>query len=62
MECRLSAPFGTVEKPVEVPSIYEERIVGVPDPDDDCIITWGIIREGAVLLPPYAREKEKDVL
>lgn len=43
---RLSAPFGTAEKPVAVTSIYEERIVGVPDPEDDCIITWGLIREG----------------
>jgi len=49
---RLSAPFGTVEKPVEVPSIFEERIVGVPDPEDDCLITWGIIKEGTFSYMP----------
>eukprot|EP00210_Caulerpa_lentillifera_P004789 g4572.t1 len=42
----LNAPFGTIEKPAVVPSIHAERIVGVPDPHDDCIITWGVIREG----------------
>lgn len=41
----LSAPFGTVDKPVEVTSFNSERIVGVPDPDDDSIVVWGIVKE-----------------
>ncbi len=47
MPCgRLDAPFGTPEKPVEVPSMFDHRVVGVPDPDDDSIVWWGIVEEG----------------
>lgn len=45
----LDAPFGTPEKPVEVPSMFDHRVVGVPDPDDDSLVWWGIIEEG---MPP----------
>ena len=45
--CRLDAPFGTAEKPVEVPSMFDHRVVGVPDPDDDSLVWWGIIEEGS---------------
>ena len=38
LECRLDAPWGTAEKPVEVTSAFSERIVGVPDPYDDSIV------------------------
>lgn len=34
-----------MDKPVEVTSFSTERIVGVPDPDDDSIVVWGIIKE-----------------
>ena len=44
--CRLDAPFGTEDKPVEVTSSFSERIVGVPDPYDDSIVWWGNIHEG----------------
>ena len=43
---RLDAPFGTADKPVEVTSSFSERVVGVPDPDDDSIIWWGKVKEG----------------
>lgn len=36
--CRLDAPWGTADKPVEVTSAFSERIVGVPDPYDDSIV------------------------
>ena len=36
--CRLDGPFGTAEKPVEVPSMFDHRVVGVPDPDDDSLV------------------------
>jgi hypothetical protein len=39
--CRLDAPFGTEDNPVVVPSEYEERIVGVVDPDDDSLVGAG---------------------
>lgn len=42
----LDGPFGTAEKPVEVPSMFDHRVVGVPDPDDDSLVWWGIIEEG----------------
>lgn len=42
----LDAPFGTEDKPVQVTSAYEERIVGVPDPNDDSIVWWGTVHEG----------------
>ncbi|GMH36198.1 hypothetical protein BSKO_04066 [Bryopsis sp. KO-2023] len=41
----LNSPFGTAEKPVEVISANSERIVGVPDPDDDSIVVWGVVKE-----------------
>lgn len=41
--CRLDAPFGTEDKPVQVTSSFTERVVGVPDPYDDSIIWWGKI-------------------
>lgn len=44
--CRLDAPFGTEDNPVQVTSSYPERIVGVPDPYDDSHVWWGIIEEG----------------
>lgn len=44
--CRLDAPWGTEDNPVEVTSSLHERIVGVPDPYDDSIIWWGTIEEG----------------
>lgn len=43
---RLDAPWGTAEAPVKVPSAFSERVVGVPDPDDDSIIWWGNVKEG----------------
>lgn len=43
---RLDAPFGTAENPVEVPSEFDHRVVGVPDPDDDSLVWWGIIEDG----------------
>jgi cytochrome c oxidase subunit 5b len=42
----LDLPFGTEANPVKVPSIFSERVVGVPDPYDDSIIWWGCIKEG----------------
>lgn len=42
----LDAPFGTETNPVEVTSEYSERIVGVPDPDDDSLVWWSVIKEG----------------
>jgi len=39
----LDAPFGTPDAPVEVPSSFSHRVVGVPDPDDDSLVWWGII-------------------
>lgn len=37
-EAWLDAPFGTETHPVEVTSEFEERIVEVPDPDDDSLV------------------------
>jgi cytochrome c oxidase subunit 5b len=42
----LDAPFGTEDNPTVVPSSFSERIVGVPDPEDDSTVWWGIIEEG----------------
>mmetsp|Transcript_9943 Transcript_9943/g.17068 ORF Transcript_9943/g.17068 Transcript_9943/m.17068 type:complete len:152 (-) Transcript_9943:534-989(-) len=42
----LDAPFGTEANPVVVTSMFEERIVGATDPDDDSIVCWGIVRLG----------------
>ncbi len=36
--------FGTVESPIKVPSLMDERIMGVTDPEDDTLVIWGIIR------------------
>lgn len=44
--CRATAPFGTLEAPKEVPSLFSERIVGVVDPDDDSHVLWATIKEG----------------
>lgn len=42
----LDAPWGTAAAPVEVTSVFSERVVGVPDPADDSIVWWGTVREG----------------
>ena len=42
----LDAPWGTASAPVEVTSVFSERVVGVPDPADDSIVWWGTVREG----------------
>ena len=31
---------------MQVTSSFSERVVGVPDPYDDCIIWWGSIKDG----------------
>jgi len=41
-----TGPLGTLEKPKEVPSYYDERIVGVVDPDDDSHLIWGTVKAG----------------
>ncbi|CEF96683.1 Cytochrome c oxidase, subunit Vb [Ostreococcus tauri] len=43
----LRAPQGTEESPCVVESTMEYRVVGSPDPDDDSIIHWGRLEEGA---------------
>ena len=40
-------PFGTKESPCVVTSTLPYRIVGATDPDDDSIIYWGRLEEGA---------------
>jgi len=45
-ESWLDAPFGTADNPVAVPSEFDHRVVGVPDPDDDSLVWWGIIEDG----------------
>mmetsp|Transcript_20663 Transcript_20663/g.39256 ORF Transcript_20663/g.39256 Transcript_20663/m.39256 type:complete len:148 (+) Transcript_20663:98-541(+) len=42
----LNAPFGTLENPVVVTSMFTERIVGAVDPDDDSIVCWGLVKLG----------------
>jgi cytochrome c oxidase subunit 5b len=42
---RITKDFaGTPEDPVVVESAFEERIVGVPDPEDDCLVIWDLIK------------------
>mmetsp|Transcript_27240 Transcript_27240/g.73601 ORF Transcript_27240/g.73601 Transcript_27240/m.73601 type:complete len:186 (+) Transcript_27240:97-654(+) len=36
--------FGTENDPIWVPSLENERIIGVTDPDDDNLVVWGILR------------------
>jgi hypothetical protein len=44
--CRITADFaGTPEDPVVVESMFHERIIGVPDPEDDCLVVWDLIKE-----------------
>ena len=43
----LRSPTGTKEAPCVVESTMEYRVVGAPDPDDDSIIHWGRLEEGA---------------
>ena len=45
-EAWLSAPPGTPERPVEVTSVFPERIIGVTDPHDDSEVIWGLIKDG----------------
>ena len=45
-EAWLDAPFGTEANPVEVTSEFSERVVGVPDVEDDSTIWWGVLKEG----------------
>lgn len=35
---------GTPEDPVVVESAFDERIIGVPDPEDDCLVIWDLIK------------------
>lgn len=43
--CRITADFaGTPEDPVVVTSAFHERVVGVPDPEDDCLVVWSLIK------------------
>lgn len=42
---RITKDFaGTPEDPVVVESAFEERIIGVPDPEDDCLVIWDLIK------------------
>ena len=44
--CRITADFkGTPEDPVVVTSAFTERVVGVPDPEDDCLVVWSLIKK-----------------
>jgi cytochrome c oxidase subunit 5b len=39
--CRAYEPrFGTEDKPIEVPALLAERIIGVTDPEDDTLVIW----------------------
>jgi hypothetical protein len=43
--CRITKEFaGTPEDPVVVTSAFTERVVGVPDPEDDCLVVWSLIK------------------
>jgi len=43
--CRITKEFaGTPDDPVVVESAFEERIIGVPDPEDDCLVIWDLIK------------------
>ena len=43
--CRITADFaGTPDDPVVVTSAFHERVVGVPDPEDDCVVVWSLIK------------------
>ena len=41
-----STEEGTPEHPITVTSAFEERLVGVTDPEDDSIVIWGVLQEG----------------
>eukprot|EP01025_Chloroclados_australasicus_P008637 TRINITY_DN13125_c0_g2_i1.p3 TRINITY_DN13125_c0_g2~~TRINITY_DN13125_c0_g2_i1.p3 ORF type:complete len:100 (-),score=24.89 TRINITY_DN13125_c0_g2_i1:252-551(-) len=44
-EAWITAPFaGTPEDPVVVESAFDERVIGVPDPEDDCIVHWDVVK------------------
>lgn len=45
-EAWLDSPFGTEENPVEVTSEFSERVIGVPDAEDDSTIWWGTLKAG----------------
>ncbi len=45
-EAWLDAPFGTETSPVEVTSAFAERVVGVPDAEDDSTVWWGVLKAG----------------
>ena len=51
--------MGTLENPVKVTSVAASRIVGATDEDDDSIVHWGLVREGA---PPVKIGREYFVL
>lgn len=36
--------FGTEEDPIMVPSLENERIIGVTDPEDETLVVWGILK------------------
>jgi cytochrome c oxidase subunit 5b len=36
--------FGTETDPIWVPSLENERIIGITDPEDDSLVVWGILR------------------
>lgn len=38
--------FGDEHSPMVVPSVEEDRVIGVTDPEDDTVVIWGILREG----------------
>lgn len=38
--------FGSELQPINVPSLEDERIIGVTDPEDESLIVWGILKAG----------------